>query len=47
LHRLEKNIGAADIELSVEDLRDINNAVSKITVQGERYPAQLQQMVGR
>jgi aryl-alcohol dehydrogenase-like predicted oxidoreductase len=47
LHRLEENIGAADIELSVEDLRDINNAVSKITVQGERYPAQLQQMVGR
>ncbi len=47
LHRLEENIGAADIELSADDLRDINDAVSKITVEGARYPARLQQMVGR
>jgi len=47
LHRLEENIGAADIELSAEDLRNINDAVSRITVQGERYPAHLQQRVGR
>jgi aryl-alcohol dehydrogenase-like predicted oxidoreductase len=47
LHRLEENIGAADIELSADDLRDINDAVSKITVEGERYPAHLQKMVGR
>ena len=47
LHRLEENIGAPEVELSAEDLRDINDAVSKITVQGERYPAQLQKMVGR
>jgi aryl-alcohol dehydrogenase-like predicted oxidoreductase len=47
LHRLEENIGAADVELSADDLRDINNTVSKITVQGVRYPAHLQQRVGR
>jgi aryl-alcohol dehydrogenase-like predicted oxidoreductase len=39
LHRLEENIGAAEVELTADDLRDINNAVSKITVQGARYPA--------
>ncbi len=47
LHRLEENIGAVDVELSGEDLRDIRAAVSKITVEGERYPAFLQQMVDR
>ena len=47
LHGLEENIGAAGVELSTDDLRDINDAVSKITVQGERYPAHLKQMVGR
>jgi len=47
LHRLEENIGAANIELSGDDLRDINTAVSKITVQGDRYPAHLQQRVNR
>jgi aryl-alcohol dehydrogenase-like predicted oxidoreductase len=47
LRRLEENIGAAELELSAEDLRDINDAVSKITVQGARYPAHLQQHVGR
>jgi aryl-alcohol dehydrogenase-like predicted oxidoreductase len=47
LHRLEENIGAASIELSSGDLAEINTAVSQITVQGERYPAQLQQRVNR
>jgi aryl-alcohol dehydrogenase-like predicted oxidoreductase len=47
LHRLEENLGAANIELSENDLRDITEAVSKITVQGERYPAHLQQRVNR
>ena len=47
LHRLEENIGAASVELSSEDLRSIEEAVSQINVQGERYPAHLKQMVGR
>jgi aryl-alcohol dehydrogenase-like predicted oxidoreductase len=47
LHRLEENLAAVDIELTPDDLRDIDSAVSKITVQGARYPEQLQQMVGR
>lgn len=45
--RLEENIGAAELRLSAEDLRSINDAVSNITIQGARYPAYLQQMVGR
>ena len=40
LHRLEENIGAAAIELTAEDLRDIENAVSAIAVQGDRYSPQ-------
>src|SRR4051812_43677820 len=47
LHRLEENIGAAAIELSPDDLRQINDATSKIPVQGERYPEHLQKMVNR
>lgn len=47
LHRLEENTGAAAVELTTEDLRAINDALAKITVAGDRYPAQLQQMVGR
>jgi aryl-alcohol dehydrogenase-like predicted oxidoreductase len=47
LHRLEENLGAATIELSSGDLRDIESAASKITVQGARYPEHLQRMVGR
>jgi aryl-alcohol dehydrogenase-like predicted oxidoreductase len=47
LHRLEENTGAVAVELSADDLRDINDAVSKITVEGARYPARLQAMVGR
>jgi aryl-alcohol dehydrogenase-like predicted oxidoreductase len=47
LHRLEENLGAASIELAPADLRDIEAAVSEIAVQGDRYPAHLQQRVGR
>jgi aryl-alcohol dehydrogenase-like predicted oxidoreductase len=46
LHRLEENIGAAAVELTPDDLRDIDRAVSKITVQGARYPEKLGQMTG-
>jgi aryl-alcohol dehydrogenase-like predicted oxidoreductase len=47
LHRLEENIGAAEVELNADDLREINDAVSAITVEGARYPAYLQQRVSR
>lgn len=47
LHRLEENIGAAAIELTSDDLRDIESALSGVTVQGARYPKHLQQRVGR
>ena len=47
LHRLEENAGAAAITLSSGDLRQIDGAASKITVQGARYPAELQKLVGR
>jgi aryl-alcohol dehydrogenase-like predicted oxidoreductase len=47
LHRLEENIGAANLTLSASDLSEITGAISQIEVQGERYPAHLQQMVGR
>jgi len=47
MHRLEENIGAASVQLSPDDLRDIEKAVTSVTVQGERYPAHLQQSVGR
>jgi aryl-alcohol dehydrogenase-like predicted oxidoreductase len=47
LNRLEENIGAAGITLMVDDLSDIERAVSKVTVQGARYTDHLQQLVGR
>ena len=47
LHRLEENLGAADLELTPEDLRELDIAASKIPVQGARYPEELQRMVGR
>jgi aryl-alcohol dehydrogenase-like predicted oxidoreductase len=47
LARLDKNIGAVAIELTPDDLRDIDSASSKITVQGARYPENLEQMTGR
>jgi aryl-alcohol dehydrogenase-like predicted oxidoreductase len=47
LHRLKENIGGASIELTADDLHEIEGALSKITVQGDRYPAHLQARVGR
>ncbi len=47
LPRLEENLGAAKVELTPEDLRQLETAASKIAVQGARYPAELQKMVGR
>ena len=46
-HRLAENIGAASVQLTPEDLRELENAASKITVQGARYPEHLQKLVGR
>jgi len=47
LHRLDENSGALSVELTPDDLRDINDAASRITVQGARYPEKLEQMTGR
>jgi aryl-alcohol dehydrogenase-like predicted oxidoreductase len=47
LHRLEENIGAVNVQLTPEDLRQIDSAASKIPVQGARYPEELQRLVGR
>ena len=47
MDRLEENIGAAQIDLTPDDLRDIENAASKIMVQGARYPEQMQRMIDR
>jgi aryl-alcohol dehydrogenase-like predicted oxidoreductase len=47
LHRLEENLGAAAVELSPDDLRQLETAASKIPAQGARYPEYLQKMVGR
>jgi aryl-alcohol dehydrogenase-like predicted oxidoreductase len=47
LHRLEENIGAASVELTPDDLRDIDRAASQIHVQGARYPEHLERMTGR
>jgi aryl-alcohol dehydrogenase-like predicted oxidoreductase len=47
LHRLEENIGAANVELTPDDLRQIDNATAKISVQGARYPENLQKLVNR
>ena len=46
LHRLEENIGAVSVELTPDDLRDIDAAASKIAVQGARYPERLEKMTG-
>ena len=47
LHRLEENIEAVSVNLTSDDLREIENAASKIAPQGARYPEELQKMVGR
>jgi aryl-alcohol dehydrogenase-like predicted oxidoreductase len=46
LERLNENIGATEIELTPEDLREIDAATSKIAVQGARYPERLERMTG-
>jgi aryl-alcohol dehydrogenase-like predicted oxidoreductase len=47
VHRLEENLAAADVQLTRDELRDIESTVSRIKVQGDRYPADLQERVGR
>jgi aryl-alcohol dehydrogenase-like predicted oxidoreductase len=47
LHRLEENLGAADVKFTEGDLKEIKEAVSKIEVQGARYPEHMQKRVGR
>ena len=47
LKRLEENIGAASIELTSDDLGEIENATSNMIVHGARYPAKLEQLTGR
>lgn len=47
LARLEENIGAATLELTSDDLREIDSAASKITLQGARYPEKLDELTGR
>ena len=47
LHRLEENLGAVNLELSPDDLRQLEAAAAKIPVQGARYPEELQKLVGR
>ena len=47
LHRLEENLGAAAVRLTAGDLREIEGALAGLTVQGERYPEQLQRMIGQ
>src|SRR5581483_12034073 len=47
LHRMKENNGAANLELSAADLREIEDAASKVTVQGARYPEQMEALTGR
>ncbi|HEX2331146.1 MAG TPA: aldo/keto reductase [Candidatus Angelobacter sp.] len=47
LHRLDENLGALNVQLTADDLREIDNAVSKVPVQGERYPEAMQKLVNR
>jgi aryl-alcohol dehydrogenase-like predicted oxidoreductase len=47
IHRLEENLGAMDVELTPEDIREIDVVASKISVQGERYPESAQRMINR
>jgi len=47
LHRLEENIGAANVQLTRDDLSEIERELSQVKVEGERYPPQMAEMVGR
>jgi aryl-alcohol dehydrogenase-like predicted oxidoreductase len=46
LHRLDENLGAAAVELTAEDLHEIESAASKIAIQGARYPEHIERMTG-
>jgi aryl-alcohol dehydrogenase-like predicted oxidoreductase len=46
-HRLEENIGAADVDLTHDDLADIERAAASIAIQGARYPEQLERLSNR
>ena len=46
-HRLEENIGAVAVDLTSDDLRQLETAAAKIAVQGVRYPEEFQKLVGR
>ena len=47
LERLAENLGAADVELTADDLREIDDAAAGIEVQGARYPDFMQRLIGR
>jgi len=47
LHRLQENIASADVELTAEDLREIDEAASQVTIEGARYPESMQRMINR
>jgi aryl-alcohol dehydrogenase-like predicted oxidoreductase len=47
LHRLEENLGSADVSLTAKDIRDIGEEFSGLAVEGERYPPEMQKLVGR
>jgi len=47
MHRLEENLGAVKVELTAEELRDLNDALSKIEISGDRYPAEYAKRVGK
>lgn len=47
LERLEENLGAVNVELTSDDLREIESALQNLTIEGERYPAAMQQLTGR
>jgi aryl-alcohol dehydrogenase-like predicted oxidoreductase len=47
LHRLDENLGAAVLDLTSDDLQEIDSAASKITLEGARYPEHLERLVGR
>jgi aryl-alcohol dehydrogenase-like predicted oxidoreductase len=47
LERLEENLGAAEVELTAEELRDLNDALSKIEIVGDRYPAKFANLIDK
>ena len=47
MHRLKENLNAAEIELADDELRDLNTALDKIDIAGDRYPAELAKRVGK